>query len=172
MPDPPRTRRATRPQSRTLDSGLDGHPESIAVADVAKDQGADVICLGAIGTRHVDRDQFSRQGQLHATHLGLVYDAGPWGDGRSRDVPQTGDEGGVVAPARIPHQAGDRMTPDRRDAVQRARLMRSGELPPVEVSKVDAAASRDLTRAREETSGAPTAAKFRRNAFLLRHDIR
>jgi hypothetical protein len=42
----------------------------------------------------------------------------------------------------------------------------------VEVPQVDAAASRDLTRAREEASGALTAAKFRRNAFLLRHDIR
>jgi transposase len=41
-------------QSSPLYIGLDVHKESIAVAYVAKDHGADVIDLGAIGTRHVD----------------------------------------------------------------------------------------------------------------------
>jgi transposase len=50
--------------------------------------------------------------------------------------------------------------------------MRSGDLTPVYVPAVDDAAMRDLRRAREETLRALQAAKLRRKAFLLRHDIR
>jgi hypothetical protein len=38
-------------QSRTLDIGLNVHKDSIAVAYVAQEHGAEVIDLGAIGTR-------------------------------------------------------------------------------------------------------------------------
>jgi transposase len=77
-----------------------------------------------------------------------------------------------VAPARIPKKAGDRVQTDRRDAVQLARLMRSGDLTPVYVPKVEDEAIRDLCRAREDTIGDLKAGKFRLTAFLLRHDIR
>jgi hypothetical protein len=36
----------------------------------------------------------------------------------------------VVAPSLIPQKAGDRVTTDRRDAVQWARRARSGDLTP------------------------------------------
>ena len=39
-----------------------------------------------------------------------------------------------VAPSLIPRKPGDRVKTDRRDAVQLARLMRSGDLNPVYVS--------------------------------------
>ena len=39
----------------------------------------------------------------------------------------------MVAPSLIPKKAGDRVKTDRRDAVQLARLMRSGDLTPVYV---------------------------------------
>jgi transposase len=61
---------------------------------------------------------------------------------------------------------------DRRDAVQLARLMRSGDLTPGYVPKVEDEAMRDLTRARADTLRDRKAAKCRLNAFLLRHDIR
>jgi transposase len=61
---------------------------------------------------------------------------------------------------------------DRRDAVQLARLMRSGELTRVSVPTVADEAMRDLTRAREDARRDLQAAKFRRKAFLLRHAIR
>jgi transposase len=61
---------------------------------------------------------------------------------------------------------------DRRDAVQLARLMRSGDLTPVYVPTVDDEAIRDLSRAREDAVRDLKAAKFRLKAFLLRHDIR
>jgi transposase len=72
----------------------------------------------------------------------------------------------------MPKKAGDRVKTARRDAVQLARLMRSGDLTPVYVPPVEDEASRDLSRAREDTSRALKAAKFRLKAFLLRQDIR
>jgi transposase len=78
----------------------------------------------------------------------------------------------VVAPSLIPKKTGDRGKTDRRDAVQLARLMRSGDLTPVYVPQVEDEAIRDLSRAREDTILDLKAAKFRLKAFLLRHDIR
>jgi transposase len=42
-----------------------------------------------------------------------------------------GSVGWGVAPSLMPQKAGDRVTTDRRDAMQLARLMRSGDLTPV-----------------------------------------
>jgi transposase len=77
-----------------------------------------------------------------------------------------------VAPSLIPKKAGDRVKTDRRDAVQLARMMRSGDLTSVYVPQVEDEAIRDLSRAREDTIRDLKAAKFRLKAFLLRHDIR
>jgi transposase len=72
----------------------------------------------------------------------------------------------------MPKKAGDRVKTDRRDAVQLARLRRSGALTPVEVPKEEDEAMRDRTRARAEALRDRKAATLRLNAFLLRHDIR
>jgi hypothetical protein len=50
-------------QSRTLSVGMDGHQDSMAVAYVAKDHGAEVVSLGTIGTRPCDID--TRIRRLH-----------------------------------------------------------------------------------------------------------
>jgi transposase len=71
----------------------------------------------------------------------------------------------------IPEKAGDRVQTDRRDAVQLARLMRSGALTPVYVPTADDEAIRDLTRAREDALRDLKAAKFRLKACLRRHVI-
>jgi hypothetical protein len=42
-----------------------------------------------------------------------------------------------VVPSLIPKKASDRVKTDRRDAVQLARLARSGDLPAVDVPKVE-----------------------------------
>jgi len=55
--------------------------------------------------------------------------------------------------------------------MQLARLARSGDLTVVSVPKVEDAAMRDLSRAREDAISDCTDAKFRLQAFLLRHDI-
>jgi transposase len=78
----------------------------------------------------------------------------------------------VVAPSLIPQKPGDRVKTDRRDAIQLARLARSGDLTVVYVPKVEDEAMRDLTRAREDAISDCKDAKLRLKAFLLRHDIR
>jgi transposase len=160
------------PHSRTLYVGLDVHKDSIAVAYVAKDHDAEVIYLGTIGTRQCDIDQLVRKLQSKATDLVFVYEAGPCGYWLYRYLTNKGQVCWVVAPSLIPKKAGDRVKTDRRDAVQLARLMRSGDLTPVYVPKVEDEAIRDLTRAREDALQDLKAAKFRLKAFLLRQDIR
>jgi transposase len=158
--------------SSTLYVGMDVHKDSIAVASVAQDQGAEVTYLGTIGARQCDIDHLIRTLQSKAKHLAFVYEAGPCGYWLYRYLTKKGYECGVMAPSLIPKKAGDRVKTDRRDALQLARLVRSGDLTPVYVPKVEDEAIRDLTRAREDTIGDLKAAKFRLKAFLLRHDIR
>ena len=160
------------PQSRTLYVGLDVHKDAIAVAYVAKAHDAEVIDLGTIGTRQADIDQLVRQLQSKAKHLVFVYEAGPCGSWLYRDLTRKGSDCWVVAPSLIPKKAGDRVKPDRRDAVQLARLMRSGDLTPVDVPAVEDEAIRALSRAREDAICDLKAAKFRLNALLLRQDSR
>ena len=118
-------------QSSMLDVGLDVHQESIAVASVAQDPGAEVVSLGTIGTRQCDLDKLIRHLHSKATHLVCVYEAGPCGYGLSRDLTKTGPDCWVVAPSLIPKKAGDRVNTDRRDARQLARRLRAGDLTPV-----------------------------------------
>jgi len=159
-------------QSSTLYIGLDVHKDSIAVAYVAQEHGAEVIYLGAIGTRQCDIDQLIRKMQSKAPHLIFVYEAGPCGYWLYRYLTKKGYDCWVVAPSLVPKKAGDRVKTDRRDAMQLARLVRSGDLTVVYVPKVEDEAIRDLTRAREDTLSDLKDAKFRLKAFLLRHDIR
>jgi transposase len=159
-------------QSSMLYVGLDVHKESIAVAYVAQDHGAEVVSLGTIGTRQCDLDKLIRPLHSKAKHLVFVYEAGPCGYWLYRYLTKTGHDCGVVAPSLIPKKAGDRGKTDRRDARQLARLMRSGDLTPVYVPQVDDEAIRDLSRAREDSMRDLNAAKYRLKAFLLRQDIR
>jgi transposase len=160
------------PQSSTLDIGMEVHKDTLAVAYVAKAHDAEGVFLGTLGTRHGDRDQLIRRMPSKANQLIFVYEAGPWGSWLSRYLTKKGDDGGVVAPSLIPQNPGDRVNTDRRDAMQWARLARSGDLPVGYVPQVADDASRALVRAREATLGDLKSAKFRLKAFLLRHASR
>jgi len=166
------TRRSTLSHSRTRFVGMEVHQDSIAVASVGQDHGAEVMDLGALGTRPWDLDHLIRKRPSKAQHLICIYDAGPCGSWRYRDLTHTGDDGWVVAPALLPQKPGDRVNTDRRDAVQLARLARSGDLTAVYVPTVDDEAIRARTRAREETLRDGKDAKLRLNACWLRHDSR
>jgi transposase len=160
------------PHSTTLDVGMDGHKEAIAVASVAQDHGAEGVFLGASGTRQGDIARLIRKRQSKATPLVFVYEAGPWGYWLSRYLTKQGHRCWGVAPSLLPTKAGDRVTTDRRDARQLARLRRSGDLTPLSIPAVEDEAMRALSRAREDAIRALTAAKVRLNALLLRHAIR
>jgi transposase len=159
-------------QSRTLFIGMDVHKETIAVAYVAQDHGAEVTYFGTIGTRQSDLDTLIRTMQSKAQHLIFIYEAGPCGSWLYRSLQQKDSDCWVVAPSLIPKKAGERVKTDRRDAVQLARLARSGDLTSVYVPTVEDEALRDLTRAREDTISDLKDATFRLKAFLLRQDIR
>lgn len=66
-------------QSSTLFIGMDVHKDSIAVAYVAQEHGAEVLYLGSIGTRQGDLDQRIRKMPSQAQPLICVYEAGPCG---------------------------------------------------------------------------------------------
>lgn len=72
----------------------------------------------------------------------------------------------------MPKKASDRVKTARRDAVQLARLLRSGALSPVYIPRVEDAAMRDGVRAREDVLKDLKAAQVRLKAFLLRQDLR
>jgi transposase len=138
-------------QSRTLSVGLDVQEESIAVASVAQDHGAEVVSLGTIGTRQCDIDKLIRRLQSKSPRLVFVSEAGPCGSWLYRSLTKKGQVCWVVAPSLIPKKPGDRVKTNRRDAITLARLMRSGDLTPVSVPQVEDEAIRDLCRAREDT---------------------
>jgi transposase len=152
--------------------GLAVHKEPIAVAYVAEEREAEVSSLGTIGTRQGDIDKVIRKLQGKGKPLHLVYEAGPGGYGLYRYLTKKPLQCWVVAPSQIPRKAGDRGKTDRRDAVQLARVLRSGDLSPVYIPSVEDEAIRDGVRAREDGLKDLKAAKGRLNAFLRRHDIR
>jgi transposase len=86
-------------QSRTLYIGMDVHQDSSAVAYIAKDDGAEVISLGTIGTRQADIAQLVRKRQATANHLVFVDEAGPCGDWLYRYLTKKNLIGWVVAPS-------------------------------------------------------------------------
>src|SRR6266540_3342582 len=159
-------------QGSTLFIGLDVHKESIAVAYGSGEREAEVVFLGTVGTRQCDIDKLVRKRQAKGKTLHFVYEAGPCGYWLYRYLTKKNLKCWVVAPSSIPKKAGDRVKTDRRDAVQLARLMRSGDLTPVYVPAVEDEAIRDLSRAREDAIRDRKTAKLRLTAFLLRHDIR
>src|SRR5215510_15759505 len=165
-------RRSAMAHSSTLFIGLDVHKETIAVAYVAEAREAAVVVLGSIGTRQCDIDKLIRKLQAKGKTLHFVYEAGPCGYWLYRYLIKKNLKSWVVAPSQIPKQAGDRGKTDRRDAVQLARLLRSGDLTPVYVPAVEDEAIRDLVRAREDALKDLKGAKVRLKAFLLRQDLR
>jgi transposase len=166
------TRRSTLFQSSTLFLGMEVHKDSMAGAGVAQEHGAEGPYLGPMGTRQCDIDQLVRTMPSQAQPLVFGYEAGPGGSWLYRELRNTDDDGWGVAPSLIPTKAGARVKTARRDAVQRARLARSGDRPAVDGPTVDDAARRDRTRARAETLSALQDTTCRLNVCWLRHDLR
>jgi transposase len=155
-------------QSTPLFVGLDVHKDSIAVAHAAGGGAEPPVFVGSIGTRHADIDKLIRRLHAKASDLVLAYEAGPSGYVLHRYLTSKGLECRVVAPSLIPKKPGDKVKTDRRDAVDLARLLRSGDLTRVYVPTVEDEALRDLCRARDAARITLKNAKLRLKAFLLR----
>src|SRR2546426_267218 len=159
-------------QASTLFVGLDVHKETIAVAYAADDREAEVVAFGTIGTRPCDIDKLIRKLQAKGKSLHFVYEAGPCGYWLYRYLTKQKLTCWVGAPSCMPKKASDRVKTDRRDALQLARLLRSGDLTPVSIPRVEDEAIRAGVRAREDALKDGKTAKVRLKAFLLRPDIR
>ena len=155
-------------QPTTLFVGLDVHKDSIAVAHAGAQRTDPPHFVGAIGTRHSDIDKLVRRLQSKAARLVFAYEAGPCGYVLYRYLSGKGLDCQVVAPSLIPKRPGDKVKTDRRDAVELARLLRSGDLTPVYVPSIEDEAVRDLCRARDAARVTLKAAKLRLKSFLLR----
>lgn len=155
-------------QRTTVFVGLDVHKDSISVAYAAGGRPEPAQFVGPIGTRQCDVDKLIRRLHSKASDLLFAYEAGPCGYGLHRYLAAKGYACWVVAPSLMPKRPGDRVKNDRRDAVELARLLRSGDLTPVYVPTVEDEAIRDLCRARDATRVALRSAKLRLQAFLLR----
>jgi len=155
-------------KSTPLFVGLGVHKDSIAVAHATGGRAEPPVFVGEIGTRQADIDRLLRRLQGKAAQLRFVYEAGPSGYGRHRYLTKKGWSCDVVAPSLIPRRPGDKVKTDRRDAVELARLLRSGDLTAVYVPTVEDEAIRDLCRARDAARVTLKDAKLRLKAFLLR----
>src|SRR4029077_8666184 len=148
--------------------GLDVHKDSIAVAHAQGQCGDPPVFVGAIGSRQGDLDKLIRRLKAKTPTLVFAYEAGPCGYTLHRDLTGQGFTCDVVAPSLIPKKPGDKVKTDRRDAVELARLLRSGDLTAVYVPSVEDEAIRDLCRARDAAREGGRDAKLRLKSSLLR----
>jgi transposase len=155
-------------KNTTVFVGLDVHKDSISVAHCEEGLRNEPVFVGPIGTRQCDIDKLLRRLHGKAARLVFAYEAGPCGYVLHRYLASKGEECLVVAPSLIPRRPGDRVKTDRRDAIQLARLLRSGDLNPVYVPTVQDEAIRDLCRARQDAVVDVKSAKHRLKSFLLR----
>jgi transposase len=155
-------------KTTTLFVGLDVHKDSISVAHAEANCPDLPHFVGPIGTRQSDIDKLVRRLHGKASHLVFAYEAGPCGYVLHRHLARKGLDCRVVAPSLIPKRPGDKVKNDRRDAVELAPLLRSGDLTSVYVPSVEDEAIRDLCRARDAARVTLKAAKLRLKSFLLR----
>ncbi len=151
--------------------GLDVHKDSIAIAT------ADEGRAPAQGFTTIPNDaKYLLENLRLLTPKGgsvlVCYEAGPTGYGLYRRLRKAGIACQVVAPSLVPSKAGNRVKTDRRDAVQLAHYLRSGDLTEVYVPKEADEALRDLERARDDAKRAERTTRQQLSKFLLRHDRR
>jgi len=152
--------------------GLDVHAATI-VAAVAEQHAygvGEVRMLGTYpNTPEAVRGLIRKIGR--ADEIKVCYEAGPTGYGICRQLREMGVACEVIAPTLIPRRSGDRVKTDRRDAVNLAKLLRSGELSSVHVPAPEQESLRDLTRLRTSAKSDEVRHRHQLTKFLLRNGI-
>lgn len=146
--------------------GLDVHKESIVVAVAEGDRGRAEVFASLPNDWPALQRMLERLGA--ASLLRVCYEAGPTGFDLARRLRAAGYHCAVVAPSLVPRLVGRQIKTDRRDAVQLAHFLRSGDLVEVAVPAPETEAMRDLERARDDAKNAERAARHQLDKFLLR----
>ncbi len=145
--------------------GLDVHKNSTTVAILEGDeQEPQVMRLGPDlnELRKLFR-KLSKQGSIRS-----CYEASGCGFVVHRVLEKDGFACEVIAPSLIPSRAGDRRKTDPRDAINLAKLYRSGLLTPVHVPDEEQEAVRDLVRTHVARTKQIAETKQRIHGLLLR----
>ena len=150
--------------------GLDVHKDSITVA--AADAGRDKARLIGKVVHDLPKllNVLARVGAPEQLHV--VCEAGPTGYGLQRALSARGYSCEVIAPSKMPRQAGQRVKTDARDSVDLAACSRAGQLSAVWVPDPADEAIRDLARAREDAVNSRRQVRQQLKGLLLRHDRR
>jgi transposase len=154
--------------SKTLWVGLDAHKNSTTVAILEGDaRDGEVLRLSADlnESRRLFRRLAARgtvRACCEASAVGFVV---------HRVLERDGFSCQVIAPSLIPTKPGERRKTDRRDALQLARLYRSGHLTPVQVPDEEQEAVRSLVRTRFALLLQAKKSKQRIHSLLLRQGL-
>lgn len=149
--------------------GLDVHQDSITAAILEPGSNrADVVRLSGdlMKVRRLFR-RLSKKGPVRA-----CYEASGAGFVLHRVLQDDGFHCDVVAPSLIPRKPGDRRKTDRLDAVNLARLNRSGHLTPVHIPSKEQCELRQLIRLRNRYQQQAKATKLRITSILRNHGYR
>lgn len=157
--------------STVLYVGMDVHKDTIDIAVAEPGRDGEMRHVGSIGGDLVAVDRALRKLQSRGTTLHVVYEAGPCGYVLYRHLVAKGIEVEVVAPSSIAKRPGDRIKTDRRDALNLARLSRSGDLTAVVVPDEADEAVRDLIRSRDDAVRAQRTVRQQLKALLLRNGV-
>jgi transposase len=148
--------------------GLDVHLNSITAAVLDDDmQAPQVIKLS--GDLHQTRRLFRRLAKKGPVRS--CYEASGAGFVLQRVLARDGFHCDVIAPSLIPRKPGDRRKTDRLDAVNLARLYKSGHLTPVHIPSREQEALRRLIRLRYEYVCYTTGTKNRISGMLRNHGL-
>jgi transposase len=146
--------------------GLDVHQRSITAAVLYGDShDAEVVRMR--GDLNAVRKFFRRLSQQGTPRS--CYEASGAGYVLQRAIDRDGFHCEVIAPSLIPKKPGDRRKTDKRDAVQLAKLYRSGHLTPIAVPDEEQEAIRQLVRARLAVQQHITRLKHRIVRVLATH---
>ncbi len=154
--------------SKIIWVGLDVHKNSTTAAVLEGDaREGEVLRLSA--DLNELRKLFRRLGARGTVRA--CYEASAAGFVVHRVLERDGFSCQVIAPSLIPTRPGDRRKTDRRDALQLARLYRSGHLTPVQVPDEEQEAVRSLVRTRFALLLQGKKCKQRIHSMLLRQGL-
>jgi transposase len=156
-------------QQNTAFIGLDTHKETIAIAIADDGRDGEVRYFGQIANEPAAVVKLVKKLAGRYAALRFCYEAGACGYVLQRQIAGLGHDCVVIAPSHIHTKKGVRVKNDCRDALQLARLHRSGDLTPIWIPDEPHEAIRDLVRAR--LSAMEMVKKYRQHlqGFLLRH---